>query len=69
MQAILTWLDGKKSIILAICAPVVTYLMATHLITLDLGALIQTILSILAGAAKIATNDMQGDNKLGFRKD
>lgn len=62
LHSILTFLDGKKSTLMAILAAVFSYAVATDLITPDLGALLQTILSILAGGAVFATN------KLGIGK-
>ena len=55
---ILTWLDGKKSTILAISSAILSYAVATNLIHSDLGALLQTVISILAGGAIIATNKL-----------
>ena len=68
MQSLLEWLDGKKSTILLIASAINTYCMAGGLYNTQLGALIQTILSVLAGGAKLVTADMQGQNRLGFRK-
>lgn len=62
LTQVLTWLDGKKSTILAICAAILSYLVASQLITANLGALLQTILSILTGGAVVASN------KLGIGK-
>jgi hypothetical protein len=55
MEKILTLLDGKKAIILAICSAILSYLVASGTIKADLGALIQTVLSILAGGAAAYT--------------
>lgn len=68
MEKVLNFLDGKKAIILAICGAILSYLVAGDVITPNLGALIQTILSILGGGAVYATNDLNGANKLGFKK-
>lgn len=68
LEQLLLWLDGKKSTILAICGAVNSYLVAGKLITAELGALVQTILSILAGGAVYATKDMLGANRLGIKK-
>ena len=58
LTAILTWLDGRKSVILSISAAVLSYCVAGHLISTELGALLQTIISILGGSAVYATNRM-----------
>lgn len=68
MQKILTWLDGKKSSILAILSLIIVYLIQDSTISQNLGLLLQGILSILAGGAVVMTKDMQGSNKLGIRK-
>lgn len=39
-------------------APIITYLMATNVITNELGALLQTLLSIATGGAVYATNKL-----------
>jgi hypothetical protein len=63
MENILTFLDGKKAILLGICSAILSYLVASSLISADLGALIQTILSILAGGAVYASNKTLGRNQ------
>lgn len=60
MTNILEWLDGKKAIILGIASAVLSYAVASQLITAELGALLQTIISILAGGAVIASNRILG---------
>ena len=67
---ILEALDGKKSTILAISAVLLSYAVASGLIDANLGALLQTILSIISGGAVYATKDMSplGANKLKLRK-
>lgn len=62
MQSILVWLDGKKAYILAISAAINSYLVAAGIYEASLGALLQTILSILGGGAMVATT------KLGIKK-
>jgi len=57
-HALLDWLEGKKALILSISAAVLSYAVAGHLINPDLGALLQTILSILGGGAVYATNKL-----------
>jgi hypothetical protein len=61
-EKILTWLNGKKSTILAISAAVLSYCVAGGLIDPQLGALLQTILSILTGGAVFETK------RLGIKK-
>jgi hypothetical protein len=68
MEKLLTFLDGKKSVILAIIAAILSYMVASNVISASLGALFQTIISLLAGGAVYATNDLNGANKLGFKK-
>ena len=68
IELILNFLDGKKSTILAISAVVISYAVASGLIEASLGALLQTIISILGGGAVYATSDLRGANKLGIRK-
>ena len=68
MENILNYFDGKKTTILAITAAIISYLVATGLITAELGALLQTIISLLAGGAVVATNRVLGyRNKFGER--
>jgi len=62
IHSILTWLDGKKSTILAIVSAIISYAVAASYLKADLGALLQTVVSILAGGAIVATN------KLGIGK-
>lgn len=62
-KAILYWLDGKKSVILAICAAILSYLVAANMMDAQLGALIQTILSILTGGAVYATSSLGAGKK------
>lgn len=69
LAVLLEWLDGKKTLLLSIGTLVVGYLIKIHTIDVDLGFLLQGILSLLAGGAKLATNDMQGSNRLGLRKE
>jgi len=66
----LEWLDGRKAKILAISAVCISYSVASGLIDANLGALLQTIISILAGGAIAATSDMKvgGANRLKLRK-
>lgn len=59
---VLQFLDGKKAVILGCCSAVLSYLVAGQLIDANLGALLQTIISLLTGGAVIATN------KLGAKK-
>lgn len=70
LAKLLAFLDGKKSIILAIAGPVLAYLVKINAIDVDLGLLLSTILSVLAGGAKVVTADMAlgGKNRLGLRK-
>lgn len=68
MQALLTWLDGKKALIVSILSLINSYLVAVNLYDAALGTLVQSILSLLAGGAVVATKDMLGSNKLGIRK-
>lgn len=62
VNKVLTWLDGRKSTILSISAAILSYCVAGGFISPELGALLQSILSILAGGAIIATN------KLGIKR-
>lgn len=67
-ETFLTWLDGKKMVIVAIGSAILSYCVSTNLITADLGSLLQSILSILAGGALIATNNVLGTrNTAGVR--
>jgi len=52
LKDILTFLDGKKAYLLAIVSAINAFLVASNVYTADLGALIQTIASILASGAK-----------------
>jgi cytochrome b subunit of formate dehydrogenase len=58
-NSILDFLDGKKTYIIAIASAIIVYLMTGNLISDNLGALLQTIMSILAGGAVIATNRLK----------
>lgn len=58
MREILYYLAGKKTYILAIASAVNAYVVAVGIITPELGALIQTIVSIVAGGAKYQTEVM-----------
>lgn len=58
MREILYYLAGKKTYILAIASAVNAYVVAVGIITPELGALWQTIMSILAGGAKYQTEVM-----------
>lgn len=60
MEKLLTFIDGYKTYILAIASAVISYLVASGIITADLGSLLQTIVSILAGGAVIASNKVLG---------
>jgi hypothetical protein len=60
MENLLKFLDGRKAVILSICAAILSYLVAGGIIDANLGALIQTILSILAGGAVIMTDKTLG---------
>lgn len=63
---ILDFLDGKKSTILAITAAILSYAVAGNIIDADLGALLQTILSILGGGAVYATNKLGQARRMGI---
>lgn len=63
LKAVLSWLEGKKSTILAICAAVLSYLVAGGAIDAQLGALLQTVLSILTGGAVYATQKLGASKK------
>jgi hypothetical protein len=58
MTKFLTFLDGKKSVIMSILALVVVYLMQSGVISDNLGLLIQSILSVLTGGAVVATKKL-----------
>lgn len=58
MEKILTYLAGKKTYLLAIISAVNAYLVAAQAYTPELGALVQTIISIVAGGAKYQTDIM-----------
>ena len=51
-------LQGKKAYILAIFTAINSYAVAAGIYDANVGALINTILSILAGGAVVATNKM-----------
>ena len=55
MNEVILFLDGKKTYILAIVSAINSFLVASGVYTADLGALIQTILSILAGGTHAIT--------------
>lgn len=54
----LGYLQGKKAVIMAILTAINAYAVAVNLYDAQLGALIATILSILAGGAVLATTKM-----------
>jgi hypothetical protein len=58
LKAILTWLDGKKSTIMAIGSVLISYAVAANMIDANLGAMLQTIISILTGGAVVATKTL-----------
>ena len=60
LLAILDYLEGKKTVILAILAPIIAYAVAIHGISPELGALLQTIISVLAGGAAYGTVKLAG---------
>jgi len=69
MTSILQWLDGKKAVLLAIAGLVVGYLTTANILDSQLGALILSILNILAGGAAYATDRVLGQrNSLGGRQ-
>lgn len=68
MEKVLLWLDGKKSMFLAVAALVLSYLVTNGTLSPAAGTLIQGVLSVLAGGVKLATSDLQGKNLLGFKK-
>jgi hypothetical protein len=63
LNDILTFLDGKKAIIFGIASAVLSYLVAGSIIDKELGALIQTILTLLSGGAVYATNQVLGSRR------
>jgi hypothetical protein len=69
MTQILQWLDGKKTVILAIVGAIIGYLVAAGTISGQLGTLILAILNILGGGAVVATNAVLGNrNYQGIRE-
>lgn len=56
LYKILEFLDGKKAPILAVSSAIISYLVAGKVIEASLGALFQTIISILGGGAVYASN-------------
>jgi hypothetical protein len=60
MENLLKYLDGKKTIILAVIGLIDGYLVTTGTIDGLLGALILSILNILGGGAALATNKILG---------
>lgn len=68
MQAVLNWLDGRKAALVSISLLILSYLVTTHVITAELGTLISSIITVIGGSAHVATVDLNGENKLGFRK-
>lgn len=57
MNDFLIWLDGKKAYLLAIFSAINSFLVASNLYDANVGVLIQTILSIIAGGAKLHTDN------------
>lgn len=68
MQEVLNWLVGRKALFVAVAGFVLSYLVTDHTLSPAVGTLIQGVLSLLGGGAHAATLDMQGANKLGFKK-
>jgi len=67
-EKILTFFDGRKAMILSIVSAILSYLVAGNKITPELGALLQTIASVVFGGAVYATNVVLGSrNKFGER--
>lgn len=55
LHSILDYFDGKKTFILAVSNPIITFLMSRNIIANDTGILFSTILGILGGGAAFAT--------------
>ena len=66
MNGIILFLDGKKTYILAIVSAINSFLVASAVYNASLGALIQTILSIIAGGAEgITVSAVKNNTTLG----
>jgi hypothetical protein len=62
----LVWLDGKKTYIGSITAILIPYLVATGVITPELGAVIAGIIGLLTGTGKfISDNAVANNTNLG----
>lgn len=55
LNRLLSWLQGKKTLIFGALSAVNTYLMAAGAYEPALGALIQTVLTLLSGGAAVMT--------------
>ena len=55
LHKLLSWLQGKKTLIFGALSAVNTYLMAAGVYIPEMGALIQTILTLLSGGAVVMT--------------
>lgn len=62
LQTILVWFDGKKTYINSLVLIVVPYLVATGVISAELGAVITGIIGILTGSGKYITDQAVKNN-------
>ena len=68
LEQILQFLDGRKAILLAVVGLVIGYLTATNVLDAQLGALILSVLNVLAGGAVVATNKVLGHRNFEGRR-
>ena len=64
MNKFISWLRGKKTIISGVLSAVNAYLTAANVYDAQLGALIQTLLTLFFGAAAIQTSRLGKMGKL-----
>lgn len=62
MNEILLWLDGRKTYIASIAIILIPYLVATNVITAELGAVIAGIIGVLTGTGKYVTDEAVKNN-------
>lgn len=66
MEKILEFLDGKKAKLTAIAGLIFGYLVAAGFMDAKLGALILSIINILAGTTAVITDKQLGSRKRNF---
>lgn len=55
MNKILFWLSGKKAVIVGLAGIIITYLTKENILTVNFAYTLQSIITLLAGGASIAT--------------